>query len=915
MANPIKYSDLFQDDGGIDKLIADLKKLEKVYLDLGTTIQKGAKEIKSKAQNINVADPSSIKNLKELETAMKGVEAQRKKQQKGLDQINRLRQKANQLKTEEAKTEQTLKVEIQEKTRQLKEEARINSTLVGAYQRQSTQLNKLRRRYKDLAAAGKENSREAKRLKGQITALDTKLKNIDATVGQAQRNVGNYKRAFEGLRGVLMRGLGALGITTGIAGLVQVMRSSIGIFTAYEKANSNLAAILGVTTKETKQLSKELGATTAFTATQVTELQTEFAKLGFPTEDILNMTESTLAAASAMGSDLAETAKLTGATLKAFKLDSEEAARVNDVLAKATTASALDFAKLSGSMSTIAPVANAFGFSVEGTTALLGELSNAGFDASSAATATRNLLLKLADSSTSLAKTLKEPVKDLPSLVRGLKQLKEEGIDLGQALELTDKRSVAAFATFLEGTDSVLELNDALHNAAGTAKEMADKQLDNLSGAVTILNSAWEGFILSVEDGNNTFSATLKTIVQVTTELLAFASGTQKASKELTKKERRIRDIANKIIKLGKVVKIVVIGFAAFKAGVIAQRVAFAALSLTMNTAKITLALFSKGLKGATLSMKGLNMAMRANPIGFVVSALTTLITVLSMVESKTAEAAKNARERVKELRRLKFEQEQDEKERDKDIEKRFEARERLDKEELMRLKSNIRERMREEKSAAASLLKQEDDARSAVSAALFKTNEERIGFLSLSYDQEIKLVSEKAKELTDEIGKARAEGRLTDVEDLQKQRQVLTDFLAVTAEVNSERKFEQEGKERIKIIDELLNKQRDEENELNKDKLGILQAIAKEEKSLKDEQLKSKDRKRILEINKDLEKQRKLREDVLGITAKKEKEANEKLIEETKKINDAITLIELEREIRNRSRSRKRKNKRVRSK
>ena len=146
-------------------------------------------------------------------------------------------------------------------------------------------------------------------------------------------------------------------------------------------------------------------------------------------------------------------------------------------------ASALDFEKLNASMSTIAPVANKFGFSVEATTALLGQLSNAGFDASSAATATRNIFLNLADSSSKLAKRLKEPVKDIPSLLKGLKQLKNEGVDLAQALELTDKRSVAAFATLLEGTELFGQLTTnaiTLRSSETASAESSEEVFDSV---------------------------------------------------------------------------------------------------------------------------------------------------------------------------------------------------------------------------------------------------------------------------------------------------------------------------------------------------------------------------------------------------------------------------------------------------
>lgn len=418
-------------------------------------------------------------------------------------------------------------------TKRLKRET---EKLTSRYQQETALLNRLRKRFKDLALTEGTATSKTRRLATQIKKLDIRLKSVDASVGQFTRKVGDYQGALTGSLGAVGQfatGAGAIAGAVLIAG--SAIRSAVNIIKDFEQANANLQAVLGGTREEMQPLivqAKALGASTAFSATEVTGLNTELAKLGFPIEDIQQMSASTLDAATAMGSDLAAQAALTGATLKAFGLDASQTKRVNDVLAEATRSSALDFEKLNSSMSTIAPVAKAFGFSLEGSVALLGELSNAGFDASSAATATRNIILNLADSNSKLSKSLKEPVKDLPSLVKGLKQLKEEGVDLGEALELTDKRSVAAFSTFLEGADSVLELNKTLEDVQDTAAEMAAIQLATLEGSIKILNSSWEGLILSMEDGSGVMNTIATEVVKDLATALSIISGESKEAKK-----------------------------------------------------------------------------------------------------------------------------------------------------------------------------------------------------------------------------------------------------------------------------------------------------------------------------------------------------------------------------------------------
>lgn len=476
-------------------------------------------------------DPKSIQQINALSkasaninTATKALTSVRKEDLKLEKLVTKARKEDFKLQQKREKAFDRFEKQEQKNIKTAQKARKTTIDNANAFKKLTKQTNVAQDRFKRLAAQYGVTSKQATDAEKRFRKLDDRLRKINNTARDGRRDVGRYSLAFSKLGSLV----GALGITAGLAGIVRGVGSLIGVFADFDKANSKLQAVLGATEAEMtllKTTADELGAITEFTASQVTGLQTEFAKLGFPVADIEQMTESTLNAASAMGADLGEQAKLTGATLKAFELDASEAARVNDVLSKATTSSALDFQKLASSMSTIAPVANSFGFSVEATTSLLGQLSNAGFDASSAATATRNILLNLADSNSKLGKSLKTPVKDLPSLVKGLKQLTAEGIDLGEALELTDKRSVAAFSTFLSGTDDILDLNDALENATGTAERMAEVQLDNLTGDVTILNSAWEGFILSVESGDGVFGTFLRSAVQGFTKLLGVLRG------------------------------------------------------------------------------------------------------------------------------------------------------------------------------------------------------------------------------------------------------------------------------------------------------------------------------------------------------------------------------------------------------
>jgi TP901 family phage tail tape measure protein len=335
----------------------------------------------------------------------------------------------------------------------------------------------------------------------KYAALEKELKEVEKAYGQATKKAEGFGGSLLSLNKIKTV-LAGVFVTIGamITGqIVGGLRDAISTIIEFEKKNSTLAAILGTTKKSIKDLTDEarrLGATTSYTAAQVTALQIELAKLGFFKEDIKAMTPSVLKFAKAVDTDLASAATLAGATLRIFNLDAEDTERALSTMAIGTTSSALNFEYLNSAMSTVGPVANSFGFTIEETTALLGALANSGFDASSAATATRNILLNLADSSGKLALALGGPVDNLDDLVKGLKKLNSEGIDLNKALELTDKRSVAAFNTFLNGTDTVLALCNAVTGAEDDFNAMSEEMGDNVQGALNRLSSTIEGVVL-----------------------------------------------------------------------------------------------------------------------------------------------------------------------------------------------------------------------------------------------------------------------------------------------------------------------------------------------------------------------------------------------------------------------------------
>lgn len=375
-------------------------------------------------------------------------------------------------------------------------------------------VDKTNKKVKDLGKSAKEVGKTGSK---SISGLSSAMSALPAPI---QRVV----QGFQTLKVAL--------VSSGIGAFIVAAGSLAGLFISatkkgaeFAKAMSGLKAVTGATEKEMNALAssaKELGSSTEFTAMEVATLQTELAKLGFPTADILDMSEATLNLASSMGISLGEAAAFTGSTLRAFGLEATDSKEVIDILAQSTSSSALDFNKLNTALTTVAPIAKTANVSLSETTALLGTLANAGFDASTSGTALRNIFLTLAEDGLTMEEAFAK-----------INNATDKNV---VALDLFDKRGAGVAITLAENAEATGKLLSELNGASnafdglGAAAGIAETRLDNLEGDTTKLGSAWEGFLLSVEDGEGIFSKIARGFIQGLTNIVSTLTFVSKAT-------------------------------------------------------------------------------------------------------------------------------------------------------------------------------------------------------------------------------------------------------------------------------------------------------------------------------------------------------------------------------------------------
>lgn len=474
--------------------LAELQIANKELVTMVANVDKVGQKMK------NISSPSGSTNaIKDLSAEYQRQEKVIQSLQQKLEQISKSKQTLNKRTSEEIVNQRAL---AQASDRQ----ARATSALVGAYANLNAKHQQAKKTLQDLIASQTASNSQIRKAQKEYDALDKRVVAANNAVRQFNYNVGNYpKQAFNGIKNLMS----AFGVFGGIYLFAGAVTNAFQTVKEFDKANADLAATMGKSRKEISSLTedqKRLGAITKFTATEVAGLQKEFAKLGFTQTEILNATEATLSLAAAVETDLANASMVAGSTLRGFGLDASEMQRVVDVMAKSFTSSALDIENFRESMKYVAPIAKASGVSIEFTTAMLGKLADAGIKGSQAGTSLRRILAEM-------AKTGKPASEALDAVAKS-------GISVNDAMDEVGRTAQTALLVLSKSKTGIDELANSLNNAAGAAKAMADEQLESLQGKITLLTSAWDGFILSLEDGSGSGGRALGYLVDKVTELL-----------------------------------------------------------------------------------------------------------------------------------------------------------------------------------------------------------------------------------------------------------------------------------------------------------------------------------------------------------------------------------------------------------
>ena len=364
------------------------------------------------------------------------------------------------------------------------------------------------------------------------SGLDKDIKSTESTLSSKLDGLGGKLNKQFGYQ--VLKDVGSAFMAAGKAA-VGFASDAVQTGATFDSAMSQVAATMGTTVDQIQDLrdfAQEMGAKTAFSATQAAEALNYMALAGYDAETSMAMLPNVLNLAAAGGIDLAYASDMVTDASSALGLSLDETSALVDKMAAASSKSNTSVEQLGEAILTVGGTAKMLSGGTTELSTALGVLADNGIKGSEGGTALRNMILSLSaptDKAGDAIEALGLQVFDAEGKMRPLNDI---FLDLGNTLDsMTDQERTEVLNNIfnkvdLKSVNAMLgtsaerfdELAAAIDNSAGAAEQMANTQLDNLQGDLTLMQSALEGVQIAISDA---LAPTLREFVQMATDGLS----------------------------------------------------------------------------------------------------------------------------------------------------------------------------------------------------------------------------------------------------------------------------------------------------------------------------------------------------------------------------------------------------------
>ncbi len=355
-----------------------------------------------------------------------------------------------------------------------------------------------------------------------MSAKSKEMKLAIKIAGKVDKSFGSTLKSVQSqIKTVAKVSAAAVGaVATAVAG---VTTAAIKTGKEFENSMSQVAATMGID-KATKNglknyqtletAAKEMGESTAFTASEAAEGLNYLALAGYSADQAATALPYTLKLAGAGAMDLADASDMVTDAMSALNLEAnnKNLSTFSDQLAKSASTTNTNVKQLGEAILTVGgTAANLKGGTAELNTAL-GILANNGIKGAEGGTHLRNMLLSLESPTAAAAKQLEKlgvNVYDAKGNLRSLndifsdvqkstKGMTNQQVD-GILATLFNKRDLASARAMMKAAgDDFSKIEKTISESAGACDQMYKTQLDNLEGDLALFTSALQGLGIEI---------------------------------------------------------------------------------------------------------------------------------------------------------------------------------------------------------------------------------------------------------------------------------------------------------------------------------------------------------------------------------------------------------------------------------
>lgn len=317
--------------------------------------------------------------------------------------------------------------------------------------------------------------------------------------------------------------VGVAGVVAATGAVTAFGTASVEAGKTFDVSMSQVAATMGYSTEEINKVGSEanktftdlsnfaqqMGASTAFSASEAADALNYMALAGYDADTSMEVLPSVLDLAAAGGIGLADASDMVTDALSALGKGSDYASTLVDQMAKTSSKSNTSVQQLGEAMLTIGATGRQAAGGTKELATMLGVMADNGIKGTEGGTHLRNIMLSLGQHSDKI-KELGVDVYDANGDLRDMTQIftemsvamkdmtEQEKTDFLTS-EMFNKTDLAAVNALI-GTQAsrYKELGAEIANSNNAATDMANTQLDNLAGDITLFQSALEGVQIQV---------------------------------------------------------------------------------------------------------------------------------------------------------------------------------------------------------------------------------------------------------------------------------------------------------------------------------------------------------------------------------------------------------------------------------